>query len=176
MNHQVRPVRLNHPDGKHYLEFNWDGLCFVHQLVAGNDILQSYNDLDEAAWPLSPPIQQLSVEEINDHDVALGVGCAGTSHWSLSVEPIESGYQFEWACRTKVAPEKLLSTYRRMAADGSTDGDTKATATAWSLLPQGKTVSANRDGMTSLAPDQSLDSAGTFQWTYRAVFLTGDDV
>lgn len=68
-------------------------------------------------WPASPPIQQLSLESINDRPTLLGVGQAGKSHWSISIEPIdfegEAALRFDVACRTRTDPGWLGSTYRR---------------------------------------------------------------
>jgi len=40
---------------------------------------------------------------------------AGTSHWSLSAEPHETGFRCEVACRVKEPPPRLASTYRLRA-------------------------------------------------------------
>ena len=70
---------------------------------------------DDPGWPLAPPLQQLSIEPRADGcHVALGVGMAGRSHWSISVEPIagEPGFLFDIACRTVARPAFLGTRYR----------------------------------------------------------------
>jgi hypothetical protein len=70
------------------------------------------------AWPPSPPLQQLHVESRGEQgDVALLVGMAGRSHWSLSVEPCGGpigdavGFIFDVACRSPEVPQFLGSRY-----------------------------------------------------------------
>lgn len=68
-------------------------------------------------WPDSPPLQQLSVEQIGSATAALGVGAAGQSHWSLSVLAVEHhgrpGLQFDVAARSSGDAGYLGSTYKR---------------------------------------------------------------
>ena len=77
--------------------------------------LESIECLPADAWPSSPPLQSIHIEQ-RPHDVvvALLVGMAGTSHWSLSVEvdPGASTASFDAACRTRGDAASLRSTYR----------------------------------------------------------------
>lgn len=69
----------------------------------------------EAGWPPSPPLQQLLVEDRGAGGrVALLVGMAGRSHWSMSVEAAagRAALRFDVACRLSVAPEWLGSVWR----------------------------------------------------------------
>jgi hypothetical protein len=55
-------------------------------------------------WPVSPPLQSLHLESRPNHrQLALLVGMAGQSHWSMSVEldPAAAGATFDIACRTR---------------------------------------------------------------------------
>src|SRR5436853_5119442 len=55
---------------------------------AATPLWASVEGSDADDWPASPALQQLSIETLPDgRRVALLVGMAGTSHWSLSVEP-----------------------------------------------------------------------------------------
>ena len=86
------------------------------------EILRSIEGGTEDAWPPSPPLQEANATWIesdrNTGRVALLVGCAGGSHWSVAVEavPFEPAaaptLTFDVACRTKNSPVALLSTYR----------------------------------------------------------------
>jgi hypothetical protein len=83
----------------------------------GNEtaLLDSLEGDDYTDWPPSPPLQQLTVEDRTDGShVLLLVGMAGTSHWSLSVEPhpSEPALLFDAACRIKGACTRLGSQYR----------------------------------------------------------------
>ncbi len=65
-------------------------------------------------WPDDPPLQQLSIERLGDRTVALGVGSAGTSHWSVSIEAIAGpvpAFQYDLACRCLVSPHQLGSAF-----------------------------------------------------------------
>jgi len=102
-------------------------------------LLESVEGSPEDDWPPSPPLQQLHTESReatyptrlgSSHagplperegvrtaqTVALLVGMAGRSHWSLGVETVagtkESGMQFDVACRLRSAAGRLASRYR----------------------------------------------------------------
>src|SRR5687767_2733471 len=63
--------------------------------------LVSVEGLGEDGWPLSPPLQSLSIEQRPSGAVALLVGMSGQSHWSASVEAIpgQGKLIFDLACR-----------------------------------------------------------------------------
>ncbi len=68
-------------------------------------------------WPASPPLQEVHFETRPDgRQIALAVGRAGSSHWSLSVEPFTAGCGFvmDVACRVREIPLWLGSSYRRV--------------------------------------------------------------
>ena len=142
-------------DGRLRIEFHWQQDRFIQQLFV--DSVQAGNSVEgdaEECWPSSPPVQQLSLEEINESSVILGVGAAGRGHWSISVEIDRSSAEadaikFDLACRCKDPPPFLGSTY--LLADSialvTTNGTTQV-----------------RDGLTVTCPD-GLDS-GTHRWTY----------
>lgn len=109
------------------------------------------------AWPPSPPIQQVSIETIEGCNVALGVGCAGTSHWSLSVEPTADGFRFDWACRTKETPARLGTTYLIEKAEDQ--------AAVRFAAEQGSVVSQS-GGELQIVPAGELSGAQTYRWTY----------
>lgn len=64
----------------------------------------------EDAWPASPPLQQLVQEEGNGSPVMLGVGMAGTSHWSISysLSPDRETLIMEAACRLTACPDMWI--------------------------------------------------------------------
>ena len=68
-------------------------------------------------WPPSPPFQEVHLDTRADgKQIALAIGRAGTSHWSLSVVPFSqgSGFVFDVACRVRERPIELGSSYRRV--------------------------------------------------------------
>ncbi|HVA46825.1 MAG TPA: hypothetical protein VNH11_10710 [Pirellulales bacterium] len=84
-------------------------------------LLASVEGAAEDPWPPSPPFQELHVEQRGDKQVALLVGRAGRSHWSLSVEPdlADGSLVFDVACRSAAAMGWLGSTYRIVDADAA---------------------------------------------------------
>jgi hypothetical protein len=97
-------------------------------------LLESVEGDDTDVWPPSPPMQHLNVSWIasdtEQRHVAMLVGGAGSSHWSMCVavsdsegQPTEKQYGmwgeqllFEVACRTQKPPVWLGNTYRILAA------------------------------------------------------------
>ena len=103
------------------IEFRRAGDRFTHTIrrtdasgeTAGEWVEVQAGDSDD--WPASPPIQELSLESIAGSDVLLGVGRAGKSHWSISVETSEvdgeACLHLDIACRCPAPPQWLGSTY-----------------------------------------------------------------
>ena len=111
------------------ITFIWQRDRFTHRILAVDDkrevvLLESLDGTSADQWPLSPPLQSLSVEQREaGRQVALLVGMAGRSHWSLSVEtrPDERTLVFDAACRVHKPPDMLGSTYRTMFKSSALD-------------------------------------------------------
>lgn len=75
---------------------------------------------DRDPSPPSPPVQDLSVESRPGGHVALGVGMAGQSLWSISVEAFadQGCLRFDIACNHRGRPTRPVSTYRLLDAAG----------------------------------------------------------
>ncbi|TWT54501.1 hypothetical protein Pla22_21480 [Rubripirellula amarantea] len=103
-------------DGRLAVEYSWNEDRFVHRiLVDDTEVARSIDSDAENDWPDSPPIQQISLEPINDQPTILGVGGAGRGHWSISVgrNPQQpNSIRFDIACRVKETPKFLGSSYR----------------------------------------------------------------
>lgn len=101
------------------LEFYRENDRYRHRLlfIDGDRVIEvarSVEGTDVVVWPKSPPLQQLSLEnQQGSKEVALGVGMAGRSHWSLAVDAFTDppSLRFEAACRFNERPELLGSTY-----------------------------------------------------------------
>lgn len=93
---------------------------FGHGIDAWRDgafhgVLESVEGAADDLWPPSPPWQELHIESRpGGEQVALLVGRAGRSHWSLSVhiELLSGAIHFDAACRTSDSPRWLGSTYQ----------------------------------------------------------------
>lgn len=78
-------------------------------------LLESMEGTSEEDWPVSPPLQFVSIEmRPKKPPVALLMGMSGDGHWSASIEqlPEEGTLRFDIACRAKSQPENLGSRYR----------------------------------------------------------------
>lgn len=145
------------------------------------------------AWPASPPLQQLHIESRGAAgDVALLVGMAGRSHWSLSVEPdVEAAaVVFDAACRTAVGPGLLGSRYKVLAGALRRSGDGAATLD----LPDGagklhfepltpslamevgeqeiSLIVTSQDAPSSGGAPAAKTATATSRWRYRIRFET----
>lgn len=111
------PLTIQTANQRLTVEFTWKTDRYVHRITsdAGCEIT-SVDGTPEEPWPSSPPIQQLSLESIEGQLVLLGVGAAGSGHWSISVSSVVDGddeaLKFELACRSREVPDRLASTYR----------------------------------------------------------------
>ena len=153
--------RLESPCGQMTVEYRWANDRFIHRVLLDGQVCFSSVDGDGSqAWPASPPIQQISLEPIQDVPMILGVGGAGTGHWSISVgwKADEGGtggaFCFDIACRTKDAPAFLGSTYQTESDRGD----------ALKFDAQiGKKTQKGQETMISAALDQTSQ---TFRWVY----------
>jgi hypothetical protein len=110
------------------LSFTWERDRFRHALslvdrsrdgTPGTLLITSLEGEPDELWPASPVLQELHVESRSDErTVALLVGRAGRSHWSLSVlaDSRRHELEFEAACRCVGQPTWLGSAY--LAAGG----------------------------------------------------------
>lgn len=151
-NGSVASILLKHPQLDTCVRFDWSADRFDHAIDHNEQSLVTVIEGQDAAWPASPPIQQLSVESIDDRDVALGVGCAGTSHWSLSVEPVDDGFRFDWACRSKETPKFLGTTYRLSAG--------------FDCFAEAGANVESKSGTHVVMPNAELAQGDTIRWSY----------
>lgn len=149
----VKPLTLDHPRDIGSVDFAWSEDRFDHSIQLDQTKIACKPGITSDSWPDSPPIQQLSIETIEGRDVALGVGCAGTSHWSLSVEPTDNGFRFDWACCVKETPRQLGTTYASNKSVEFTAGDDAAVLKS--------------EAEIRIVPKQSVSASGTYRWQYE---------
>jgi hypothetical protein len=112
------------------VEFWHEGSQIAHRVLAvGLDgervpLLESVQDDQSLAWPSSPVLQGLNVDDLHRSDPSLEaeqspamlIGTAGDGHWSLTIEPYSDeskvGLEFDVACRVRSLPPRLTSCYR----------------------------------------------------------------
>lgn len=102
------------------LELRREGDRFHHRVWAVHAdgealLLESVESAADEVWPTSPPLQELHLESRpGGQELALLVGMAGRSHWSLSValDAAAGRLSFDVACRVRGAAGHLGSAYR----------------------------------------------------------------
>lgn len=113
-------VEVQFTDGvKLRTAFAWRVDRYAHAVTlvepAGeHTLIESMEGNPDDPWPPSPAFQQLSMQGEGEQRVALLVGMAGKSHWSMSVEVSgdRRGIVFDVACRVNESAESLGSWYR----------------------------------------------------------------
>lgn len=110
-------------------------------------LVESIEGTADEDWPASPPLQELHFQRrAEGNQLALLVGRAGASHWSMSIEldPAAAQISFDVACRVRAAPGRLGSRYRRLdiACDQASAGQRNPLSMAelsgnWRLRPEG---------------------------------------
>ncbi len=131
-------------------------------------LLTSVEGTPEEYWPSSPPLQQLSIEDRGDLQVALAVGMAGSSHWSMSVESSLTRLTFDYACRCREEPEWLGTTYA--IAPGARP---LFQVTPMSVTQQEATVTPDVAEQDDTLQITIPPVTGTAQWKYTIQFAEG---
>lgn len=93
-----------------------DRVGHVVSLVEGDHCTPLFASLegdDQEDWPTSPPLQEVHIENRGGSLVAMLVGMAGDSHWSVAMDPLagEVGIMVAVACRIKQHPVRICSRY-----------------------------------------------------------------
>lgn len=178
------PVSLNSTNAEGVglqVRFSWRQDRYSHtisKLIAGRliPVFESVEGSSTEVWPPSPPLQQLSVEELRPAtQVALLVGMAGKSHWSISVEPVSTraAFVFDVACKSRDTAAQLCSGYLQLADKVNTDGDHDATIAVEGRHLQircdrdGPAVATIQEGPLGprIAP-AAIGPTGTTRWRY----------
>jgi hypothetical protein len=93
-----------------------DRVGHVVSLVEGEKCTPLFASLegdDQDDWPPSPPLQEVHIEKRDKNLVAMLVGMAGDSHWSVAMDPMAGGVGITVAvaCRLKQHPVQIGSRY-----------------------------------------------------------------
>ena len=90
--------------------FDWR-ILWEPPSTSSRTLLHSVPSPKDTAWPPFPPLQELAQECHSDTEVLLGVGMAGKSHWSVSVDRRQPFHPpamvFDFACRLSEPPTFL---------------------------------------------------------------------
>ncbi len=175
------------------LSFVWHVDRYAHTIAIVRDgrlvpLLASLEGTGGDAWPESPPLQSLTVEErAGGERTILLVGMSGHNHWSLcalgeggasSSDP--PAIVMDVACRLHGQDGPPASRYRSMmpAAVGQTgqtaDWDISGGRCRMEILPAGDApaaLEATDDGLSIVAPAAAEPLPTTIRWKYRVVLL-----
>jgi hypothetical protein len=155
----------------------------IERVESGSSVplLESIEGTELDRWPPSPPLQQLSLEKLPDgRAVALLVGMAGASHWSLTAErePNELSILFDIACRVKEGDAVLGSEYRALVRHDLSGGSVLLYRPGGTGTPAVvESMPADESGLLSrmetdarglrLHVDGTISSSQTVRWKYR---------
>ena len=135
-------------------------------------------------WPASPPLQSLTVENMEGgRQAALLLGMAGKSHWSASIEtvPRKAALVFDMACRLGSLPADLGSRYT-VAAGVVKSGPGDKQREYFEVLSGGPVVRIYRESTNGAAAKLRVPEKGeiairpdvgekapspTIRWRYR---------
>lgn len=151
--------------------------CFGQQTVP---LLRSVEGTADEVWPSSPPIQQVNCPNRDGQPTAiLGMGMAGRSHWSMSIEASSDPLAliFDVACRPGGDLGKLASGYQTLVSSTGQTGDDAVVLEHSRQRFQIQTISVDTSSNTSIDRDgqsvavrvhaNQLAGAKTFRWKYR---------
>ena len=158
-----------------------DRFFHEYRLVNGGvvtTLLRSVEDSADAIWPASPPLQELTRHELPDGPALLGVGMAGTSHWSVSFSAAEDHLLSDFACLTKSRTEFMGGTWK--VPDDVAIEQVDAASFRLSIDDQsfdfvvttpaepGDGADLTVDGSRIVVGPRSLDRIGQFRWGMSA--------
>lgn len=157
------------------LDFHWDQDRYRHSWRFPNHDLQlaSVESDSSQVWPVSPPLQQIHQQSFGDgREVVFGVGMSGRGHWSASftLVPDLSSWIVEFACRSPVDPECLLSTYEANRAPQANSemqfGFLDVPGIVMEAVAPG-TLASQEDQRLAFSPAQLTSGDVTCQWALR---------
>lgn len=177
---------FDRPNKDEEIELKTAGLCLrfsrigdrfqLRLQVDGALLLETVNSGADEAWPAAPPLQQLHEQVLPTGAVVLGVGSAGTTHWSASFAAKGPGVVWcEYAARvsrTWAPKSEWLGTSFQIAEGWALSlGQNELTLARQSrkvllqaLGPESQ-LTANRAGSFELAPAKDfIQRSNTIQW------------
>ncbi|MCC9656839.1 hypothetical protein [Rhodopirellula halodulae] len=166
--------QLQSSDGSLQIQFQWKQDRYEHRIQLrsqnGESIeLHSVEGDSDEDWPASPALQQLSTEDIEGVATILGVGCAGSSHFSISVQIIETSeapprLRLDWAVRMTAADARQFPV-ANLGTEYRFEGAASDLKESFEATGQTQCVVADDSPNVRLIPDQS-SGGRTRQWSY----------
>ncbi|MFO0916340.1 MAG: hypothetical protein U0795_25505 [Pirellulales bacterium] len=157
------------------LTLTWLGDRYGQRLVVINElgerceVAESCEGTADDLWPPAPPLQQVLMHTIADQvPAALGVGMAGTSHWSVSIEadPREPRIVWDVACRCQPsAPGRLHSTFRRIEPPSLDDLPCGLRPVPLDIPEAGPAIISSEGRQTEFRPAAGTENSPSGEWT-----------
>ncbi|MEX2113632.1 MAG: hypothetical protein WD845_10630 [Pirellulales bacterium] len=177
--------------GQLRLRFQWQDDRFAHAIslvdaAHAGELLRSVEGVADEAWPAGPPLQSLHLEQQpGGRHVALLLGMAGKSHWSVAVElfPDRSCLRWDVACRVRggaygklgsrylaAAKVHLIDEGRALICGSEPRGGLIVrldAAEPWSSESSQRLLASDSDHVEIVAESRpASDSATTVRWSY----------
>jgi hypothetical protein len=159
------------------IEFVWSADRYNHRILTsaphGEYSLTSREGRPDEKWPPSPPLQSLHLEDRpGGIRIAMLVGMAGRSHWSMSVEAdrTHSRLLFDVACRVFEEPVWLGSRYDCLLPENHSNSELQIEP----RLP----AAVQPENMQRLAISIPLERGPlprTIRWIYTVSFRNNPD-
>ena len=160
-------------------------------------VVHSLEGDSDSMWPDSAPLQEVVPQDGDSGEFLAGIGRSGSGHWSVIVLPyggdgggaafgaedgdtrgVETGFEFDFACRVKTQPECIGSSY--VAAESLGDWQlTSEGGGATIEVGEGLRLVCHSSPGTELEVDgdqlrlspvrQELALPATLRWKYRFV-------
>ena len=164
----------------------WVADRFHHEVLlvtpdSTEPLLKSKEGTPEDDWPTSPPLQDVSVQEIHGNPALLGVGMAGSSHWSLSFMATDEervAMNCDIACLTRKTPDGPVGSIYRLKSSGQQSGRQVILSPA-GLANQTVRIECIEEpdllhgsikqtaDQLVITPREPIVGPGTVQWKYR---------
>jgi hypothetical protein len=154
----------------------WDHRIVLQSVGETFVLLESIEGDAETAWPPSPPLQEIHLHDLGNGEALLGVGMAGTSHWSISLSTKSNSLVADLACLVKSGiAGPLSSTYRvhPAAATKSNDNGVDLLLHKVTVRLRPKTVEDfssridESDDTIRIAPMMEDQSIGQKRWCFE---------
>ncbi|HZZ28802.1 MAG TPA: hypothetical protein VFE46_12440 [Pirellulales bacterium] len=156
---------------------------YIHQVSrhfpnGTGGLLISHESKPDDPWPTSPALQSLHLEtQPGKGQIAMLVGMAGRSHWSMTVEvdATQNALLFDVACRVHESPLWLGSTYHGLNQQGAAWPLDYLSLSAWEGNASEKQILIQFDRRSGNVRIPAPSAIGSFPQTIRwryAIALT----
>ena len=167
------------------IQARWVADRFHHEVLlvtpeSVESLLKSKEGTPEDDWPTSPPLQDVSVQEVHGNPTMLGVGMAGESHWSLSFMATDEqpvAVNCDIACLVRKAPGGPVGSIYRLESTARQSGGQVVLSPSGLVGQKVRIECVESDRLTGsiqalssqlvITPGEPVNGPATVQWKYR---------